>query len=1134
MNVYPRLPTARSGSRLTHILLVGLVFGSLMPVVSRCATAEDPRDFFESRIRPVLIEHCYECHSSASPTAEGGLVLDHREALLRGGESGLAIVPGDPAASPLIAAIGYESIEMPPAGKLPDAIIADFKAWIRMGAVDPRDAPPSPVEAAEAAWKARLAERRSWWSLQPPVETVPPVVDDPLWSSEPVDRFIFDSLSNAGLAPALPADIDTLVRRLAFVLTGLPPEPADVNEFRVAFAANPDAAVASLVDRLLDSPHFGERFARHWMDVVRYTDTWGYEWDNPAKGSWEYRDYLIRAFNADVGFDQLVREQLAGDLLPQPRINPASGLNESLIGPMFYHLGEHRHGTSLDFNGIHQEMTDNKVDAFSKAFLAMTVACARCHDHKLDAISQADYYAIAGVFMTARWTTRDITADAATAVSLESLKTLRDEIRVAITSAWTSDAAERLRPAKLKEWASGNRAKIAEAKPHDIAFHFAQGIDDTAAITTEDSAADPAATDLAAKDEQAVFRWQQLADKWRAERQANQTANGQSFVELSDFSSPGFPDNWAIEGQGLKHGYTTDGTPRISLDGDTAIASLLSRGYHTHALSSRLAGAIRLPRPESFPAAFIALRFAGGDWAGRIDVPQNAFQAEGISFFDPAADSSWHNVTKTALTNGVTRVLTEFATAALHPNFPPRTGLARSGALTLANDDNGMNKRSWFSVTGIAASAGAGGPADTLDRFATFYDLSPPQSYDAVWDRLSQWLIGVVDRWSKDQPIDGDVDVMNWLLDQRLLPNDFASLPEVAPLVTRYREIEATIPFARTATGMDERGVEPVNYKLNVRGNVDDEGPAIPRNFLEVFAEHHNVGQSSGSGRLELAEYLASGHHPQTARVYVNRIWQAVFGKGIVATPSDFGKLGDSPSHPELLDWLAIRFMTEGWSTKRLVRQLVLSQTFRQSGRVAQTAADRDPANRLLHHYPTRRLEAEAIRDSLLAVSERLDRRLYGPPIYPPRVAEDSAKRLFTGPWDSDGRRSLYMQLSIMDPPKFLVGFNLPDLKLPTGRRDETEVPAQALIMLNDPLVVRLADHWATVLVQDRRTEPAARISAMFLAALGREPTADELAHWSEAFYEMAGQSENVMQDRQAWAGIAHTLMNTTEFIHYR
>jgi hypothetical protein len=376
--------------------------------------------------------------------------------------------------------------------------------------------------------------------------------------------------------------------------------------------------------------------------------------------------------------------------------------------------------------------------------------------------------------------------------------------------------------------------------------------------------------------------------------------------------------------------------------------------------------------------------------------------------------------------------------------------------------------------------------------------------------------------------------VLNWMLAQRLLPNDALSLPQVSSLVEQYRQVESRIDFARSALSMDERGVEPVDYRLNIRGNVDDEGPAIRRNFLEVFASQHNVADSRGSGRLELAEHLASRQNPQTARVYVNRVWQWIFGTGIVATSSDFGKLGDRASHPELLDWLAIRFMDEGWSTKQLVRRLVLSQTFRQSGRVDPAAAERDPDNRLLHHYPTRRLEAEAIRDSLLAVSGRLNPQLYGPPINPPRMAEDAKKRLFSGPWDSHSRRSLYITMSIMEPPKFLVGFNLPDLKLPTGRRDQTNVPAQALIMLNDPLVTRLAEHWAKALIQDGQSDAGKRIDAMFLAALGREPTNEERQRWVAAAHAFASSTTDLMADKQAWTEIAHALFNTKEFIYFR
>jgi len=332
---------------------------------------------------------------------------------------------------------------------------------------------------------------------------------------------------------------------------------------------------------------------------------------------------------------------------------------------------------------------------------------------------------------------------------------------------------------------------------------------------------------------------------------------------------------------------------------------------------------------------------------------------------------------------------------------------------------------------------------------------------------------------------------------------------------------------------MDERGVEPVNYRVNIRGDVYEEGPEVPRGFLEVFHDWHDVSRGQSSGRLELAEYLSSRDNPQTARVFVNRVWHWVFGTGLVATPSDFGKLGDRPSHPELLDWLAIRFMDEGWSTKSLIRRLVLSQTFRQSGEIDPVAAERDPQNRMLHHYPTRRLEAEAIRDSLLAVSGALDRCLYGRPINPPRSNEDSMKRLFSGPVDSHGRRSLYIEMSIMDPPKFLVGFNLPGVKLPTGRRDKTNVPAQALMMLNDPLVTQQADVWAERLIADGSKTSEERIRRMFVSALGRYPEAHELERWARALESFA-QTSDILSDREAWCALAHTMFNAQEFIYYR
>jgi hypothetical protein len=1257
--------------------------------------------FFESKIRPALVAHCYECHSGDQ--AKGGLRLDYRGGWEKGGESGPAIVPGSEGESLLIRAIRHEDskLQMPKGGKiLSREVIESFEIWVAQGARDPRDKPPSADDAAAEAWKAQLAERSRWWSLQPPKDFIPPSVLNPDWAREPVDRFILAKLEASGLRPAKPAQAETLLRRLSFVLTGLPPEVDRVGEFREAFAKYPDAAMVALVDELLASPHYGERLARHWMDVVRYTDTYGYEWDIQAKGSHEYRDYLIRAFNADIGLDQLIHEQIAGDLLPHPRINEAAGVNESLIGPMFYHLGEHRHGSSLAFAGIHQEMIDNKVDAFSKTFLAMTVACARCHDHKLDAISQADYYALAGVFMTPRWTTRSIDAPGKNAAAITELKSLRESVRDELAEVWSKGGG--LSQEKLKQWAIENHTSIAGAKIEDVAYPMRQLLNSTAWSRVKDLAATATATateltveadgdailaggpvsqkdsytvrfttepgssslmrlealthdslgnrgpgrvahgnfvlshirvevkpipaagakeakvrnvalksasadysqpnypvtaalnpksegwavglggnvDRTARfmfaepvelphggewkvtldfnygaehvlgrfrltpgmenvggqlgsDESVAENWAKLVKEWRTTREGRRKAN-ERFSELTDFSQPGFPKGWVTDGEGLQHGWVKDCAPRVSLSGETLITEFLPEGYHTHALSSKLPGALRLPAPERFSLARVSLKLAGGEWAGRRAIPQNAFLNEGPLFFDPSLPPTWTAIGVTGLTNGVTRVLTEISTASLNANFPPRTGVARAGKTVLPSNDEGFDKRSWFSVTGLVAHDGGGAPTDALDVFASLYEGEPPATGELAWLRLSDWLAGAVGRWGEGKTTAGDVEALNWLLEEKLLPNDLKSVPRAAPWVKRYREVEAQIDFPRGANSMDERGVAPVNYRLNVRGDVRDEGPAIRRDFLEVFRGMHEVGAASGSGRLELARHLGSRDNPQTARVYVNRVWQWVFGGGIVSTPSDFGKLGGRPSHSELLDWLAIRFMEEGWSTRQLVRRLALSQTFRQSGEADPAGAQQDPANRLLHHYPTRRLEAEAIRDSLLAVSGRLDTRLYGRPINPARSAEDAKKRLFSGPLDGEGRRSLYLEMSIMQPPEFLVGFNLPDLKLPTGKRDETNVPAQALTMLNDPFVNAMAAYWADRLIETRCSDAGDRIGDMFVSALGREPSDAELTRWKTAVREFADDGNDLMTDREAWTAIAHALFNTKEFLYYR
>ncbi len=1053
-------------------------------------------EFFESKIRPLLIDHCIDCHGADAQ--EGGLRLDSRHGWESGGETGAAVIPGNVADSLLIKAIHYadKDLQMPPDEPLSAEAIGILSEWVKRGAADPRDDIPTATNVSGDTWAEEFKERLGWWSLQPLVDSEPPTVSG---TQRPIDRYLQAKRDEIGLEPAPAASEDVLLRRLSFVLTGLPPTTDARNRFHRDWQADPDAACDSLIDRLLASPHYGERFARHWMDVVRYTDTYGYEWDMPAKGSWEYRDYLIRAFNNDVGFDQLVREQVAGDLLPEPRIDHDAGLNESMIGPMFFHLGEHRHGSSLDFNGIHQEMIDNKIDAFSKTFLGMTVACARCHDHKIDAVSQKDYYALAGVFMTPRWTSRPIDSPQKYDSEITELKQQREEIRQQVSEVWLKYVRDD--GFETAEF----RAKLLETEGHaidDIGYHLRQLL----------SATDP---------ESGRRVWQEQSQEW-ARAFAERRQHNSGFKLLADFADEGLPHGWVADGAGMAHGYVHDGTPRMALQGDRVIAEILMAGYHTHALSPKLPGAVRVPDASQIPQANVRVNISGGEWAGSIAIPQNAFLSEGPVFFDPATPDNWVALASHQERNGVTRVCTEFATASLHPNFPPRTGVARSGEKKLPDEDEGFDKRSWLSITGVVASDTGDSPLHPLGEFEWLYEGAQPVNDKEVTRRISDWLSNAVERWGNHQATGGDVRVVNWLLANDLLPNSVGGLPVLAEPLQRYRNTESQIDFPRSANSMDERNVVPVDYRLNIRGDVHREGPAVRRGFLKAFAGEHRVATAEGSGRLELAEHLAKGQNPQTARVYVNRVWHWVFGTGIVSTPNDFGRLGAPPSHPKLLDWLAVHFMQNGWSTKWLVRQLVLSDTFRQSGELSHDARQKDPGNRLLHHYPTRRLEAEAIRDAMLAVSGRLDPTLYGRPINPYRYKEDPAKRLFSGPLDGNGRRSVYLEMSIMQPPEFLVGFNLPELKQSSGRRDVTNVPSQALILLNDPFVRTLAEYWATQLNERGIRNPEETVQDMFQAAFGRDATEVERRRWAAALQETS------------LIDIAHTIFNAKEFIYYR
>jgi cytochrome c553 len=397
MPAHPRISWRLPLSAAIASAIVGLAFASSPadePAAGPAANKPTPEavEFFEKRVRPLLVAHCQKCHGAEEQ--KGGLRLDSRAAILAGGDSGPAVVPGKVNEGLLLDAVAYGDLfQMPPSGKLPDADLETLRQWVALGA-------PWPAEDAKAAGpKASvfdLAERAKHWAFQGLVAHDPPIVKDTSWSVSPIDHFILARLEAAGLSPALSADRATLLRRLSFDLVGLPPTPAEVQAFQ---ADDSPQAIERVVDLLLASPHYGERWARHWLDLVRYAESRGHEFDYPIPNAYQYRDYVIRAFNRDLPYNQFVTEQVAGDLLEHPRLNPERGFNESILGTGFWFLGEEVH-SPVDIRSDETDRNDNKIDVFSKTFLGLTVACARCHDHKFDAISTKDYYALAGFMLS--------------------------------------------------------------------------------------------------------------------------------------------------------------------------------------------------------------------------------------------------------------------------------------------------------------------------------------------------------------------------------------------------------------------------------------------------------------------------------------------------------------------------------------------------------------------------------------------------------------------------------------------------------------------------------------------------------------------------------------------------------------
>lgn len=851
------------------------------------------------------------------------------------------------------------------------------------------------------------------------------------------------------------------------------------------------------------------------MDVVHYSDTHGYEWDVPAKNAWMYRDYLVRAFNADLPFDRLVVEQIAGDLI-EPRIDPASGINEPLLGPMALRMGERRHGDSGGFDNVTEENVADMIDTTGKAFLATTVGCARCHDHKLDAVAQADYYALAGVFLSSRWSVRCVDATDPNVAVIDELRSVKRSLQDALVARWRRSRpllVERLRGVAIDEKAT--------AFPESLGAVLQR----------------PASAPLSAAE-------------FTAERERRIAHNRENLRLIADFTvaDPTAAGGWQWEGFGMKHGLVKDGELVVPDEGDAAALHLLPAGRWSHAYSMRLAGAIRSPELFAKPPRTLSVGYGGGRKASNALLIDRAFHTERLNNADRPPGSF---LTFTAGNferlvgppdTADRRVSLEIVTKPLDNNFPPRVGLGGVGNADI------QDPRSWCGVTRVYEHPAGKPPLDEIGRLEPLFAAGeagatapPAGDHDRLIDRVAARILAAVDRWEAGSADAEDVLVINEALKEKWLDTTALDEPALATLVARYRQAEKRLQPDRTIGSMAE-WFEGRDARLAIRGSPTDLGDPVPRGTVRFLRDTAATPPSASSGRLELARGIASPGNPLTARVYVNRVWLHLFGEGLVRTPDDFGHLGEPPVHEALLDHLAGRFIEEGWSTKTLIREIVSSSAWRMASNALPENTVADPENRLWHHHPRRRLEAEPLRDSMLAVAGRLDRTLGGPPIDPHRAQEDAAKRLLSGPIDGRGRRSLYTKMTLMEPPRFLALFNQPMPKVTVGKRDRTMVPDQALALLNDPFVVAMAKAWSERAAKggDAAESLASsideRIAAMLETAFGRPARPEDvqrLARVASASAAARGVSASErLTSVPLWQDVAHAIFLTQEFSH--
>jgi cytochrome c553 len=904
-----------------RVIFVSLLACSSVAFAEGTKLSQKDLDFFENRIRPIFAENCYKCHSESAEKIKGGLLLDSRDALRKGGETGPAIVLKHPEKSLLIKAVSYadKDLQMPPHDKkLSDQQIADLETWVKMGAPDPRDKGVGSGHNYAIDWD----KSRKHWAYQPIRKpSVPQTVDKTHWAKSPVDRFILEKLAFQKLTPSRPADKITLLRRATFDLTGLPPTSKEVDAF---LADKSSKAFEKVVDRLLASPHYGERWARYWLDLAQYGDTrgpLGNGRDNRYVYAYTYRDWVVKALNDDMPYDKFLRLQIAADKVPNHRSGDLAAMG-------FLTLGQR-------FNNSQNDIIDNRITILCQSTMALTANCARCHDHKFDPIPTKDYYSLHGIFASS--------TEPKEGPLLEQPKD-------------TPAYREFMKELKVRQYA----------------------YDDFRINTADD-----------------------LGDKL-----CNKAAD--YMMAMVNYKKG--------NGDLTRNGYL--------------IKHDLVIGWG--ALWENNLRYLEKKKDPVFAPWFAFLKLDGANFAESAkDLSKTVCESNDPKKYNPV----------------VAKLFCE------PPSSLEQVASRYAGLFFRINKE-------WQGVL----------HTNEMSRRASAEDVPEPEGLpDPAEDEVRDLM------YAANSPLNPDDQKLYFVIqrDQKLRK-------QATELERDLFDLKATHPGSPARAHSLEDAKKAQNSFVLIKGNPGTRGPQVPREFFEILSGPDRTPFTNGSGRLELADAIVCPKNPLTARVIVNRIWLHHFGEGIVRTPDDFGTRSEPPTHPELLDYLASTFMENGWSIKKLHKQIMLSSVYQQSSEEEESRQQADPDNRWLWRMNRHRLDFEAMRDTILSIGGKLDLTVGGPSV-----------KLDSEPYSL--RRSIYGYVDRNNLPNMFMAFDFASPDLTTGRRESTIVPQQALFMMNSPLVVEQAH----VLAQrpDFSAQPTVekKIRQLYKVIYQREPTSFEL-----------------------------------------